>query len=102
MPNAAAAGWFQDIAPCDLPAENRRVEIHRPIDVQRCQTEMMHSFAFHPGFSSDEVLPRSLSLNCIGGKAMGRDIAAHTLYGGKLRKIGHVIAFGLPVRGIAD
>jgi hypothetical protein len=33
---------------------------------------------------------------------MSRDIAEHTLYGGKLRKIGHVLAFGLRVRGIAD
>jgi hypothetical protein len=49
--DAAAVGRFDYVAPSDRPAQLRGVKIDRRIDIERCQADVMHTFAFHRDFS---------------------------------------------------
>jgi hypothetical protein len=93
MLNPAAAWGFQDIAPCDFPTKDTGVEIHRPIDIERCQTEVMHSLAFHQLFPPTQCLSRSLAFNFAGGNACGSNpiilFVHHCLGRNRLEKQAH-------------
>src|SRR6266851_953487 len=47
MLDPAALRRFENVTPCDLPAENVGVELDCAIDIERRKSQVMHAAAFH-------------------------------------------------------